>query len=131
RTYRLDLERISLRAERRQPGQGPVLSCTPVNVNGVNTTHGQEECDMNRRNAAVILGFLLCAPLAPAAFAQGTPPAITEEEAHAIGVDAYLYFYSLISMDITRLTSTNVEAGKEPLKAPMNMFVSAAAYPPG
>ena len=39
--------------------------------------------------------------------------AITEEEAHAIGVDAYLYFYSLIMMDLTRLQSTNVETGKD------------------
>jgi hypothetical protein len=36
-----------------------------------------------------------------------------------------------IPTDITRLTSTNIEAGKEPLKGPMNTFVSAAAYPPG
>jgi hypothetical protein len=56
---------------------------------------------------------------------------ITEEEAHAIGVNAYLYFYPLISADVTRLWSTNIEAGKEPLKGPMNTFVSAAAYPPG
>jgi hypothetical protein len=30
---------------------------------------------------------------------------ITEQEAHAIGIDAYLYFYSPISMDITRKQS--------------------------
>ena len=56
---------------------------------------------------------------------------ITKEEAHAIGVDAYLYFYPLISFDITRLYSTNIEPGKEPLKAPMNTFANAAAYPAG
>jgi len=28
-------------------------------------------------------------------------PALTEQEAHVIGVQAYLYFYSLISVDIT------------------------------
>jgi hypothetical protein len=26
--------------------------------------------------------------------------AMSEEEAHAIGVDAYLYFYSLVTMDL-------------------------------
>jgi hypothetical protein len=57
--------------------------------------------------------------------------AITEEEAHAVGVNAYLYFYSLISTDVTRLWSTNIEASKEPLKGPVRTFVSAAAYPPG
>jgi hypothetical protein len=32
--------------------------------------------------------------------------AITEEAARAIGVDAYLYFYPLISVDVTRKQST-------------------------
>jgi len=54
---------------------------------------------------------------------------ISEEEAHDIGVDAYLYFYPLVTMDLTRLQSTNVEAGAEPLKGPMNAFVNASAYP--
>ena len=30
--------------------------------------------------------------------------AITDDEAHAIGVDAYLYFYPIVTMDITRQT---------------------------
>ena len=56
---------------------------------------------------------------------------VTEQEAHAIGVNAYLYFYPLLSMDITRRQTTNVEAGKEMLKGPMNTFSNAPAYPPG
>ena len=56
--------------------------------------------------------------------------AITEEAAHAIGVDAYLYFYPLTSMDITRKQSTNIEAGKEFGKGPMNTLVNVPAYPP-
>ena len=69
--------------------------------------------------------------LAVAAIIVATSPAptraqteITEQEAHAIGVDAYLYFYSLVTMDLTRLQSTNMEPGKEPLKGPMNMHSS-------
>jgi hypothetical protein len=38
--------------------------------------------------------------------------AITPEAAHAIGVDAYFYFYPLVTMDITRLQSVNIESGK-------------------
>ena len=34
---------------------------------------------------------------------------VSSEEAHAIGVDAYLYFYSPVTMDITRKQLTNVE----------------------
>jgi hypothetical protein len=55
---------------------------------------------------------------------------ITTEQARGIGLDAYLYFYPLLSMDITRKQSTNIEAGKEFAKGPMNMFVSVPAYPP-
>jgi len=55
---------------------------------------------------------------------------ISEQDAHAIGVDAYIYFYPLVSMDITRLQSTNIEAGKQFGKGPMNTFVNIPAYPP-
>ncbi|MFU2328633.1 DUF1254 domain-containing protein [Pseudomonas sp. NFX98] len=55
---------------------------------------------------------------------------ITAEEAHAIGVDAYVYFYPLLTMDITRQQFTNIEPGKEFGKGPMNMFVSVPQYPP-
>jgi hypothetical protein len=55
---------------------------------------------------------------------------ITEQEAHAIGVDAYLYFYPLLSMEISRKQFTNIEPGKEFGKGPMNMFVNVPAYPP-
>jgi hypothetical protein len=56
--------------------------------------------------------------------------AITEQEAHAIGVDAYLYFYPLITMDLSRKQFTNIEPGKEFGKGPMNMFTNVPAYPP-
>ena len=82
---------------------------------------------MNKCASALILGLFLCPILSLAAQAQS---AITEEAAHAIAVDAYLYFYPLISMDITRKQSTNIEAGKEFGKGPMNMFVNVPAYPP-
>ena len=56
--------------------------------------------------------------------------AISEQQAHAIGVDAYLYFYPLITMDVTRKQLTNVESGKEMGRGPMNMFVNIPEYPP-
>ena len=65
---------------------------------------------------------------ATAAQAQSTAP-ITEQEAHAIAVDAYVYFYPLMSIEITRKQSTNVEPGKESLKGPMNSLANAAEYP--
>src|SRR5262245_42396290 len=60
----------------------------------------------------------------------GAQAAITEQEANAIGVDAYLYFYPLVTMDVTRKQFTNIEPGKEIGKGPMNAFTNVAEYPP-
>lgn len=72
----------------------------------------------------------------PAIAQTGSPAAtartaVTEQEANAIGVDAYLYFYSLITMDLTRRQSTNIAPGKEVGKGPMNAFTNVREYPPG
>src|SRR5262245_10035064 len=56
--------------------------------------------------------------------------AIAKDAALAIAVDAYIYFYPLLTMDLTRLQSTNIEAGKAFGKGPMNMFVNVPEYPP-
>jgi len=65
--------------------------------------------------------------LAPA---TGPAPALTQDQARSIAVDAYVYFYALLTMDVTRKQFTNIEAGKEFGKGPMNMFVNVPAYPP-
>jgi hypothetical protein len=80
----------------------------------------------------VISGLLTALLSASPAGAQqaGSSAPVTEEQAHAIAVNAYLYFYPLISIDITRKQSTNVEPGKEFGKGPMNTFVNVPAYPP-
>lgn len=55
---------------------------------------------------------------------------ITPEQAYSIGIDAYTYFYPLLTTDITRRQFTNIEPGKEIGKGPMNMFVNVPEYPP-
>jgi hypothetical protein len=76
--------------------------------------------------AAIVQALTLLAPF-PIEPVQAQSP-VTEEEAYAIGVQAYLYFYSPITMDITRKQLTNVEAGKG-LGGPVNTFVNIPAYP--
>ena len=56
------------------------------------------------RGAAAIVVALLAA-VAPGSLRAAN---ISEAEAQSIGVDAYLYFYPLISMDVTRRQLTNV-----------------------
>jgi hypothetical protein len=73
---------------------------------------------------SILAAMLLAVP------ATGKAAVVSEQEAHAIGVSAYLYFYPLITMDITRKQFTNIEPGKEFGKGPMNMFVSVPEYPP-
>lgn len=55
--------------------------------------------------------------------------AITDDEAHALGVNAYLYFYPLVTMDITRKQLTNQEPGPGSLGGPMNRFANIEAFP--
>ena len=57
--------------------------------------------------------------------------AITEQEAQDIAVDAYVYFYPIVSLDVTRKQFTNLEPGKVPGRGPMNMFNNVPTYPPG
>jgi hypothetical protein len=78
----------------------------------------------NLLTAALIGGLAFTSTIA-----RATEP-ISPEAAHAIAVDAYLYFYPLVTVDITRKQSVNVEPGKEFGKGPMNMFVSVPAFPP-
>jgi hypothetical protein len=54
---------------------------------------------------------------------------VSKEDAHDIAVEAYVYFYPLITMDLTRLQLTNVEPDKVPLRNPMNMFANVPEYP--
>src|SRR5262245_33701628 len=87
---------------------------------------------MKRHTIALSLILLLVIVLAPGAMAQSAPQPtlITEQEVQAIGVDAYVYLYSLVTMDVTRQQLTNVEPGKEPGRGPMNMFNNVPTFPP-
>jgi hypothetical protein len=72
---------------------------------------------------AVTFALLLVPMFAPRAMAM------TEEEAHAIGVEAYLYFYPLVTMDLTRKQLTNQEPTPGGMGGPMNRFANIGAFP--
>jgi hypothetical protein len=56
--------------------------------------------------------------------------ALTAEEAQSVALEAYIYFYPLVIMDVTRKHFTNIEAGKKFGRGPMNTFTHARTFPP-
>lgn len=65
------------------------------------------------------------ATIDPAAHAQS----LSLAEARQIAEDAYVYGYSLITTEVTRVQMSNV-AKVEALQAPMNQFINVPRYPP-
>jgi hypothetical protein len=54
--------------------------------------------------------------------------AVSEQEAAQIGVEAYIYGYPLVTMELTRRVMTNV-AKVEALRGPMGQIIKAREYP--
>jgi hypothetical protein len=79
------------------------------------------------RHSAALLAATGLASISHSAISHAD--SITAQEAHSIGVDAYVYFYPLITMDVTRQQLTNIEPGKSEIGGPMNMFVNVKTFP--
>jgi hypothetical protein len=60
--------------------------------------------------------------------AQG-PQGLTPKEAQEIAIDAYIYGYSLITTEVTRVQMSNV-AQEEEMRAPTGTFFNIKGYPP-
>lgn len=56
--------------------------------------------------------------------------AVDEKEAYEIGLEAYVYFYPLVSMDVTRRVLTNQPADSKPGVGPKNQFHHMRQFPP-
>lgn len=74
---------------------------------------------------ALVTALALAGP-ATRTHAQGT---VSPSEAAEIAADAYVYGYSLITTEVTRVQMSNVDK-PETLRGPMNRFVNVPRYPP-
>jgi hypothetical protein len=54
---------------------------------------------------------------------------ISEDEARQIGIEAFLYFYPLVTMDVTRKVMTGGDAGMKAGAQAINRFSHMRAYP--
>jgi hypothetical protein len=55
--------------------------------------------------------------------------AVDAQEAFEIGLEAFYYFYPLVTMDVTRRVTTNVEPGQKSGFGPMNTMNHMRAFP--
>jgi hypothetical protein len=86
-----------------------------------------------RRIASAVLALpamlaTALAGIAPPSVARAAE-AISGQDAHSVGVTAYLYFYPLVTMDLTRKQLTNVAKASSGINAPMNTFANIPEYP--
>ena len=54
---------------------------------------------------------------------------VSEAEAYEIGIEAYHYFYPLVTMDVSRQVFSNMPEGQKPGFGPMNQFNHVKAFP--
>jgi hypothetical protein len=77
---------------------------------------------------------LACSLAAAALFAtplSASAQSLSPAEARQIAEDAYVYGYSLITTEVTRVQGTNIaKAEPNKLGAPMNQFANVPRYPP-
>ena len=80
--------------------------------------------------SALLLALTMagCAGQAKPSTVATAPDQAREQEALAIGTEAYIYGYPLITMEMTRRVMTNV-AAPEAMRGPMGTFINAREYP--
>ena len=83
---------------------------------------------------SLIRKTLACSSAAAAFFAiprSASAQSLSPTAARQIAEDAYIYGYSLITTEVTRVQAANVsKADPAKLSAPMNQFANAPKYPP-
>jgi hypothetical protein len=90
---------------------------------------------MNRKTiatvtAAVALLLILACSFNPGSTVRAQSADVDQTVSTA--VDVYVYGYSLLTTDVTRIQSSNIPAAElAKLKAPLGQFANAKRYPPG
>jgi hypothetical protein len=110
------------------------MADAPVTMAGLHTFLLQTST--RRKAITAAAGLASAAPLVgllgratSVAAQEATPTAAGTDDVTAVATAAYLYFYSLVTMDVTRRQTTNVAPGKMFLRGPMNTFSNATEYP--
>src|SRR5262249_25119110 len=80
------------------------------------------------RKQNILTPILACALASTTSGTQAQ--ALSAAEARAIAQEAYIYFYPLVIMDVSRKHFTNIEAGKMFARGPMNTFSHTRTFPP-
>ena len=80
----------------------------------------------NRLKLLLIIMLLTIAVALP----PDSATAVSADEAYEIGMEAYIYLYPLVTMDVTRRVLTNFAPGTKQGMGPMNMFSHMRAFPP-
>lgn len=76
----------------------------------------------------MMMATLACSPSSQENSGQSGSGQLTPDEAKAIALDAYVYGYSLVTVEMTRRVMTNVEKVESP-RAPMGQLMRMREYP--
>jgi hypothetical protein len=77
----------------------------------------------------ITISTIVAAALAAGAMPGSAAP-LSPDEAKKIAMDAYVYGYSLITTEVTRVQMSSVDK-VEGLRGPMGQFINVKRYPPG
>lgn len=84
-----------------------------------------------KRTTLKIAAVCICAALLavlPGLVSAEPKNEISEQEAYEIGMEAYIYLYPLVVMDMTRRHNINFKPGQKQGLGPMNMFHHMKTY---
>ena len=78
--------------------------------------------------SAILLASLLCTAVMLLPNVSSAQTSVSAQQAYEIGVEAYIYFYPLITMDVTRAQTNNIPGAAANSLA--NKFFHIRTFPP-